>query len=142
MLWKVFALIVRIKSVLLRIINNKVRREINASLFAENLYLLLGQCCLEAISRSFVVGTEHDRVPAIHVQTQFVVVVSNLRKFLAHHGLYDLIMRTWLCPDYLRLCSQLLVLDIQRQRAILEHCSAFQPHVVSTLPRRSDSDFD
>src|SRR6185437_2781629 len=100
----------------------------------ENLYFLFGQCGLEAVRRPFVVGTEYNRIPTLQIQTQFVVVVSNLGKLLANHGLYDLIMRTWLCPDYLRLCTQLLVLDIQRQRAILQHRPAFKTTSYRTCP--------
>ena len=91
MLRQVFSLVVRIEAVFLRIVNNKIRREIERRLFAVNFHFLLRQRCFEAVGHAFVVGAEYDRVSAVHLQPELVVMISNLGKLLADDGFDHLI---------------------------------------------------
>ena len=75
---------------------------------------------------------------AVHRQPQFVVMIVNLRELLPHHRFNNLVIRSPLDVEHLRLCPQFLMLYVERERGVLEYGSSLQDHVVPDLPGGSD----
>lgn len=69
-------------------------------------------------------------------------MIANLGKLLPYHRLDDLIVRARLRVRHIRLRSEFLVLDVQRQCAVFENRASFQHYVISKLFRGADSDFN
>ena len=141
-LGQVLTFVVRKEAVFLRVIGEKVRREIKSRLLAVDFHFFLRQRDFEAVRRPFVVGAKHNRVSTVQVEPQFIVVIANLREFLTHHRFHDLVVRSLLDINYSGLHAEFLMFHVERDRAILENRTPLQDDVISNLPCGSDSDFN
>ena len=106
------------------------------------IYLLQRKSSLHTIGNALVVSTEDDRVPAVHSQAQFLVVVANLRKLLAYRWLDYLIVSPLLRLHHLRLQTQRLMLDVERKRTVLEQRSPTEEHVILYFLGGANLDLD
>ena len=93
MLRDVSSFVVGEEAVFLRIKGNEITWEVEVRFFSVDLHLLLRERYFQAICCSFVVGAKDHRVAAFHVEAQFIVVLANLCRFLAHDGLSMFIER-------------------------------------------------
>src|SRR5450755_778941 len=119
------SLVVGEEAVFLRVIDDRIIGEIEIRLLAIDLYLGLPQRSFPAIGSALIVGTKNHGVPAFQAEPQFVVVVTDLGKFLAHHRLDHLIVGSGLRVDDFWLRAQSLMVYVKGERAILQQ-DAFQ----------------
>ena len=132
----------RKETVLLRIEDGEVTREIKTGSFTVNFGLPLRQRGFKAIRRALVVGAEHYRVATFHAEPQLVVGIANLSELLPDRWFDCLVVGAWCCADDSGTYTELLVLDVERQCAILQHGRAFQQHVVAKLIGSANPYFD
>jgi hypothetical protein len=83
--------------------DGEITRETEICFLPVDFHLLSGKRSFEAVSNSLVVRPKHHGISAFHVQAEFIVVVSNLREFLAHHRLKHLVVVPFLRPGNLHL---------------------------------------
>src|SRR5690349_15470270 len=142
MLGSVLALVVRVETVFLWIVDNKVAGEFEGGFFRISFDFLRGQRRFETISDTFVVGAKHHGVPALGSKLQLVVVVANLRKLLLHHRLDHLVVCALLNSRDFGIFAELLMVDFDRERGILEYCRSLQDNIVTNLVGSTDPDLN
>ena len=93
-LWQILALIVRIETVFLWVVDDEIVGKPKVRFLAIDFYLFLRHRCLESISHTFVVCAEDDRIAPVQGNMQLVVVLANPGKLLPDHRLNHLVIRS------------------------------------------------
>ena len=124
MLRNISAFIVGEHAVFLRIEDGGIADEMELHFFAVDFHLRLWKGSFEAIGRAFIEGAEGNGVFAVHFEVQFIVVLANLGKFLAHRRLDGLVVCAFLGRKDFGASAKGLVIDIERESGILKQGAA------------------
>jgi hypothetical protein len=136
------SLVVRVEALLLWVEDRVVVGEVEGGLLFVDLHLSLRERGLEAVGHALVVDAEDDRIAAVHLQTQLVVVVADARGLLAHRRLDPAVVGARLRFPHLRVDPERPAFDVEGERRVAQQRLPVHEHVVADAPRGADPHLD
>src|SRR5581483_1455210 len=139
---KKLPLVVREEALLLRVPGAVIAGEVEADLFTIDLHFTPGQRGLKPVSRAFIEGAEDNCIVAFHLKPQFIVAFPHSRELLVNRRL-DLLVEAAFSGGFdLRLRPELLLINVDRERGVLEQGYAVEQHVIAEAVGGADAHLD
>src|SRR6185503_102711 len=94
------------------------------------------------IGNTFVEGSEHDSVVALHFQSQFVVMFADMDGFLRYWTNDFLVLAALFGSSYFWLSTKVDVIDVDRKGTVLKERVTVNKNVVAQAIRSVNSHFE